>query len=197
VQTKLIACGTVAIFGAGALANPVVIDFESLLDGQEVTNQFADLAFHGSAIAKSNAAGGSLGAGFPPYSGDTVIFDDPNSSMPGVIRVDATTGAFSAVSAYVTTFAPSGVTLRAFSASGVEIASDSTPVFGQPGFGDPNILLSVAVSGIAWVTFSDSGNEFSVDNFTYAPELPSAPLPSAAMIAGVGIGLVALRRCRT
>jgi hypothetical protein len=54
-------------------AEPVLIDFESLADGEDINAQFADFSFAGAIALSSGAIGGSLNeSDFPPSSGFTV-----------------------------------------------------------------------------------------------------------------------------
>jgi hypothetical protein len=89
------------------------------------------------------------------------------------------------------------VTLTAYASDGTVLGSASTGGANYIGAGTgllPNIFLSVAVPGIAYVEFSDTGNTYTVDDFT----LQAIPAPGAIVLGGIGIGLIGwLRRRRT
>jgi hypothetical protein len=176
-------------------ADPIVIDFEGLADQEDVTNQFAGLGVvfnNGSVLSKST---GSLNwQNFPPYSGDKVIYDSPNG---GQIRVDAVGLPWDLVGGYVT--GNRVVTLRAYDAGGTLLGSDALPAANYTNAGtgySPNIFLSVAAAGIAYATFDDGGNTYTIDDFTFEP----VPAPSALVgllgMAGMGLVIGVRRRFR-
>ena len=118
------------------------------------------------------ACGGSLNCGpFPPFSGANVIFDQPG--FGGVITAvfdTARTGKVTRVSARVT--GNRNVTMTAFGAQGQVLGSAQTGGvnFVGSGTGIPaNKLLEVTTTtdGITRVTFRDSGNTYTVDNFSF------------------------------
>lgn len=117
------------------------------------------------------ACGGSLNCGpYPPASGKNVIFDRPGNG--GVITATfdyATTGKVDKVSARVT--GNRNITMTAFDAQGQTLASASTGGANYVGANTgipPNKLLAVtSTTPIASVRFADSGNTFTVDDFTF------------------------------
>jgi hypothetical protein len=182
------------MYASPGLASPTVIDFESLAEFEIVDDQFlsegADFNGNSSVLSLS---GGSLNPLFPPYSGDKVIYDDPYLGC-GIIRIDAVGPVWNMVGGYVT--GNSNVTLTAYASDSSVLGTDSTGGANYTGAGTgllPNIFLSVRAANIAYVEFSNSGNSFTVDNFTF-----QIPAPGAILLGSLGIGLVGwLRRRRT
>jgi hypothetical protein len=172
----------------------IVIDFESLADYEIVDDQFLALGADFGGTASILRAGASLSSFFPPNSGSNVIFDDPQLGT-GIIRVDAVGLPWAMAGGYVT--GNSDVTMTAYASDGTVLGSASTGGANYVGAGTgllPNIFLSVAAPGIAYVEFSDTGNTYVVDDFT----LQAIPAPGAILLGGIGAGLVGwLRRRRT
>jgi N-acetylmuramoyl-L-alanine amidase len=146
----------------------ITLGFDGVPDLSLEINDFG-LSFSGAQVL---ACGGSLNCGpFPPFSGKNVIYDQPAGG--GVIRAsfDAkVVGSVDLVSARVT--GNRSVTMTAFNSAGVVLGSKSTgganfvgSLTGLP----PNILLKIEVIGdsIASVSFRDSGNTYTVDDFTF------------------------------
>jgi len=183
-----------ALMNAGqAMASITIIDFETLGNYEVVDDQFTGLGadFNGSASVLS-AAGLSLNPIFPPHSGDKVIYDDPYLGS-GIVRVDAVGPLWTMAGGYVT--GNTNVTLTAYASDSSVLGTDSTGGANYIGAGlPPNIFLSVSAPGIAYVEFSDTGNTYVVDDFTFEV----IPAPGAILLGGIGIGLVGwLRRRRT
>ena len=185
-----------ALAGANTViaAPTIVIDFESLADLAVVDNQFLALGADFGATASVLRAGSSLNPIFPPKSGSNVIFDNPQLGS-GIIRVDAVGSLWAMAGGYAT--GNTDVTLTAYSAGGSVLGTASTGGANYIGSGTgllPNIFLSVTAPNIAYVEFSDTGNTYTVDDFT----LQAIPAPGAILLGGIGIGLVGwLRRRRT
>lgn len=173
------------------LAAPTVIDFESLADREIVDNQFLALGADFGGTASILRAGTSLNPIYPPNSGSNVIFDDPQLGT-GIIRVDAVGSLWAMAGGYVT--GNRNVTLTAYASDNSVLGTASTGGANYIGAGTPNIFLSVTAPGIAYVTFHDSGNTYTVDDFTLQP----IPAPGAILLGSIGIGVVSwLRRSRT
>jgi len=186
------AVGMLLMKAAPAVAN-VTIDFESLANLEVVDNQFLALGadFNGSASVLSKSEGW-LSDDFPPHSGDKVIYDYPEST----IKVDAVGTLWTMAGGYVT--GNNNITLTAYDSADSVLGSDSTGganyMYSGTGI-PPNKLLSVSAPGIAYVTFSDSGCSYTIDDLTFTPV--HTPAPGGILLAGVGIGLVGwLRRHR-
>jgi len=178
-----------------AYATPVTIDFESLADSEVVTNQFSDLTFSN---ATAVTAGTSLNEfDFPPYSGQTVVFDDGGPmSISFASPIDDFSGYFTYVAA---------LSLTAYDASNNVIAvatslfSNNTATGGDAG-SSPNELLTVSsLLGISSIVIAgdSSGSSFTLDNLTYDTQGPQATVPEAStlelLLAG-GLMLAGMRR---
>lgn len=138
------------------------------------------------------ACGGSLNCGpFPPASGKNVIYDQPGNG--GVITATfdyATTGKVDKVSARIT--GNRNITMTAFDAQGQALASASTGGANYVGANTgipPNKLLEVSSTApIASVRFADSGNTFTVDDFTFTSAARSVVLdPGHGQIVQNGV----------
>lgn len=164
-------------------ASAVTLDFESLADGELVTNQFA-----GAGIIFENAeaqrAGFSLNeAEFPPRSGAIVVFDSG-----GPMTLSFATPV-SMVAGYFTYTTP--LTLRAFDGPGAALGSVGSSfaanmaLTGSPG-SHPNELLRLAFSqgiGRLTITGDPGGASFTLDDLTALP----VPEPSRAALLGMGL----------
>ena len=177
------------------LAQATVIDFDSLLDGDTVTTQFAGLTFQNTLVL---TAGVSLNEfEFPPKSGVNVVFDDGGPIIISFINPMAS------VSGFFTYF--TSLSFLAFDSIGIQIAAASSAfstnlaLSGDVG-STPNEFLQVASSsGIASVSISGdpSGGSFTLDNLTFQ-QASSNPVSEPATLALLPIGLAAigLRRRR-
>ncbi|HUV66290.1 MAG TPA: hypothetical protein VMW24_20530 [Sedimentisphaerales bacterium] len=179
---------------SSGLAGITVIDFESLADGEIVDNQFLTLGADFGGTASILTAGTSLNPLFPPQSGSNVIHDDPTLGS-GIIRIDAVGSPWAMAGGYVT--GAINVTLTAYASDSSVLGTASTGGANYVSAGTgllPNIFLSVAAPGIAYMEFSDSGSTYTVDDITFQP----IPAPGAILLGGIGAGLVSwLRRRRT
>ncbi len=102
---------------------------------------------------------------YRPYSGDKLIFDDPELGN-GTIRVDSVDESWDSVSARIT--GNTAVTLRAFDHSNKLLAQASTGkanYIGSDTDVPPNQKITVKSQNIDHVEFSDSGNTYTIDNF--------------------------------
>jgi N-acetylmuramoyl-L-alanine amidase len=117
------------------------------------------------------ACGASLNCGqFPPFSGRNIIYDAPQLGG-GVISAvfdPEVTGNVDMVSARVT--GNTNVSMVAYSATGAVLGSAQTGGANYVGTGRPaNMLLEITsdVEPIVRVIFHDSGNTYTVDDFTF------------------------------
>lgn len=187
-------CLALAGANIGRAAPTTVIDFESLADGEIVYDQFLGLGviFGGNVSVLQD--GTSLNPDFPPHSGINVIYDDP-ALGPGAFRMIAVGPLWAMAGGYVT--GNTDVTLTAYALDHSVLGTTSTGGANYIGAGTgllPNIFLSISAPDIFYVVFSDSGNSFTVDDFTFQP----IPAPGAILLGSIGAGLVGwLRRRRT
>jgi hypothetical protein len=174
-----------------AAAEPVLIDFETLGDLEEVTTQFAayGITFTGATALVSGAVGGSLNEiDYPPFSGNTLVFDSGGS-----IIIDFLRPALS-VSGRFTHFV--GVTMTAYSGS-TALGSVTTPsIRNTGGFPDPpNELLDLAFGGGITqlvITGDANGASFTLDDFfADLQEVSSVPEPGTALCLLLGTAMVA------
>ena len=186
--------GLVLMNAGQAAANITIIDFESLADHEVVDDQFLGLGADFNGATSVLRLGSSLNPNFPPYSGANVIFDDPALGS-GTVRIDAAGLPWSMAGGYVT--GNTNVTLTAYASDSSVLGTASTGAANHVGAGTgllPNIFLSVSATNISYVEFTDTGNTYTVDDFTFRP----IPAPGAILLGGIGVGLVGwLRRRRT
>ena len=143
-----------------------VINFDNLSDLTTVTTQYSSLGvtFSGAVIL---ACGQSLNCGpFPPFSFPNVIFDGTNGVITATFDTNIT-GNVTEVSAKIT--GNRNITMTAFDSTGNVLATTQTGGPNFVGAGTPNLLLTVNTPGppIAFVTFHDSGDTYTVDDFTF------------------------------
>jgi hypothetical protein len=170
----------------------VVIDFDSLNDGDIVTTQFSGVTFQNTVAL---TAGISLNEfEFPPRSGFNVVSDNG-----GPITIAFATPVLS-FSGYFTYLVP--LTLTAFDAGNsqvgqtVSVFSNNLALSGDSG-SSPNELLSVAFAGgISSVTIAGDpfGGSFTLDDATFDPAAAEVPEPGTLSFLTAGGVLFALRR---
>lgn len=177
------------------LAQATVIDFESLLDGDIVTTQFAEVIFQNTLVL---TAGVSLNEfNFPPKSGMNVVSDNGGKIIISFFNpMTSVSGFFT----YMT-----GLTFLAFDSIGTQIAAASSvfssnlALSGDPG-STPNEFLQVtSSSGIASVSISGelAGGSFTLDDFTFTQaSLNTVSEPATFALLSIGFGAFGLRRRR-
>lgn len=157
----------VARLVCAATPHDTILGFDGLADlGTNLDSK--GVSFIGATVL---ACGGSLNCTyFPPYSGRNVIYDTPG--FGGLIKATfdpAVTGFVSKVAARIT--GNTNITMTAFDDSGNVLGTAQTGGPNYVGAGSPNILLSIspptASASIAYVTFHDSGNTYTIDDFTF------------------------------
>ena len=176
-----------------ANAAPITIDFESLNDGDAVTNQFLGLTFSNTTVLTAGVSLNELE--FPPFSGSDVAYD-----KSGPVRIDFTS-AVTSVGGYFNYAVP--LTLSAFNSSNVFLGSVSSAfnanlaLSGDVG-SSPNEWLAFSGVGIAYVVLSGdvSGASFTLDNLTYDTEVRAAPEPATLTLLLFGSAVVGYRRLR-
>jgi hypothetical protein len=179
-------------------ANTVTtIDFEGLIEGTAVTNQFSGLTFSNSTVL---TAGSSLNEiDYPPKSGTNVIYDDG-----GPITISFSTPVLE-VGAYLNY--TQAITLQAFDAANNLLGSDSTLYStnlvstGDPGSSPNEFLQLNFAGGISMVTFTGdpAGGTFTLDDLTItAAQTNQIPEPSTlALMLGAIASIEKLRRRRS
>ena len=199
--SSLAVVGLGLLIGASGRAEAdVVIGFDNLSSLDIVTNQYQSqgVTFTGAQVL---TAGVSLSSAYPPHSGSNVVYD----YSTGVITATTASGkTASMVGGYITS--NTVITEYAYDAKGVLLGTSSTPGANYIGAGtgiSPNFFLSVTAAGIASVQFHDTGNTFTLDDFTFSPTVTATPEPStlvSAAMAGLvfaGYGLRLRRSKRT
>lgn len=175
-----------------AVADTVVIDFETRTDGDPVTTQYPGSTF-------SNAT--ALTAGiwlnefeFPPRSGTNVVFDDS-----GPITIEFLNPIVS-FGGYFTYLEP--LTLTAYDAGNNPIASASSlfnsnlALSGDPGSSPNELLQVVAAAGIREVIIAadPAGGSFVLDDATITTST-AVPEPSTrALFILAIVGMVGIRK---
>lgn len=183
-------------------APATTLDFESLLDGDVLTEQYAGLGVHVVGGGVALVAGNSLNEiQFPPHSGVTVLAD---GAGPLEFRFDTPIDDFAA---YFTYLAP--LSLNAYDGSGAVVASAisnfganlaADPAVpgsaGDPGSA-PNDLLSLAyAAGFTRVVLAGApdGASFVLDDVRFSSPVRFVPLPGTLLLAVTGLALLPLRR---
>ncbi len=158
----------VCVVAAGTTHAAIVIDFDSQPEYTILSTQYNGLgaSFSGAQVV---TAGSSLSPSYPPVSGSNVVFDYSS----GAIRVDSVGSDWSSAGGYIT--GNVSITLTAFASNNSVLGSIATGGANYIGAGSPNIFLSVTAPNISYVTFSDHGNSFTLDNFTFEPTAGAVP----------------------
>ncbi|MDX2181535.1 MAG: hypothetical protein SFV18_18215 [Bryobacteraceae bacterium] len=161
----------------------VILDFESLTDGDVLNNQFPGMAFQNATVL---TAGISLNEfEFPPRSGSNVVFDDGG---PITITFGGLVFAFGGYVTY-----SSQISITAFNLAGDKVAqaiasfNSNLAITGDAG-SSPNELLAVEfVTGISRITIggNPTGASFTMDDalFTNIPE----PIPMFLYLSGLAV----------
>ena len=177
---------------SAVFATTLTIDFESLSDGDGVTNQFPGVTFSNARVL---TAGSSLNEfEFPPHSGSNVVFDDG-----GPISIGFNSPILS-IGGYFTYLTP--LMLTAFDANHIVLGSIASAFSSNSGDAgsSPNELLQFSSGlGISSVIFAGNplGGSFTLDDVTLTslPQTTAVQEPatlSLVLIGGAGI----LRRAR-
>jgi hypothetical protein len=183
------------IFGlASGYAN--IITFEDLPDanffnggGQNIGTFYSGITFGPDVTGLSvSRFGGYDDAGFPPHSGDVVIWDAADATIN--ISFDTPLQSFGI---WYTTFDP--LTLQAFDSGDSLLGT----VVGDPntdGTTGTSSFLSLSGPGIMSVTLTSTPGLFVLDDLTIAAGAGAAPEPGPFALIPVGVGLMFLIRAR-
>jgi hypothetical protein len=166
-----------------------VITFDNLPDRTIVTNQFPGVSFTGAQVL---TAGVDLNPNFPPVSNPNVVFDFLNGTITATFTTPVTSvGAFVTGNTSITETIFRGATmLGSVSTGGANFIGAGT---GLP----PNIFLSISDFDITRAVFTDTGNSFTLDNFTFTPvpgPIVGAGLPGLILACGALVALARRRR---
>jgi hypothetical protein len=150
-------------FASTVLYGQTSITFDTLNDGDLVTNQYSGLTFSNARVLTSGFSLNDLD--FPAHSGANAITD---TSGPISIAFSAPVSTFSG---YFTHVNP--ITVTAFDGTGNQLATTNSSKNNAAVSGDgsvPNELLSLAATNIAKVviTGSPSGNSVVMDDLNYS-----------------------------
>jgi hypothetical protein len=174
------------------IANATIINFDGLVDGEDITNQFSEVLFQNAMIATS---GFSLNEfQFPPMSGANVAFDSA-----GPITLDFASPV-KILSAYFTYSTP--LRLYAFDMAlnlvetSLSLYSQNLAQSGDPG-SSPNELISISYSaGVKRLIIEGSaaGSSFTMDDLYFSVQ--NIPAPQTVLLLFLGMGLLARDRFR-
>ena len=170
-----------------AVADPIVIDFESLRDREVVTTQFGSVVFSNSLALKSGFLGGSLNEfENPPHSGVTVITDDAGPmSIRFVTPITAFSGFFTyRVPLIVSAFGEIGNLLGSTNS----LFGNNQALSGVLG-ASPNELITLSFGqGISRVviTGAPSGNSFTLDDLRATNGVGVIPEPGTLSLLFAG-----------
>src|ERR1035438_6699755 len=171
-----------------ASAGSITIDFESLSEGDVVTNQYSSLGVLVGGSPEIFTAGSMLNEiDFPPHSGTNVLVD-----VGGPITFTFASPVLS-VGGYFTY--TTWLTLEAFSPTGTLLqtaASSSGANFGGPGSNEFIGFTSAAGDIGSFLIIGDPlGSSFTLDDLTYTTPEPSSGIlmiiASAMLICFLGI----------
>jgi hypothetical protein len=174
--------GLVGIAGASV----TTLDFEGVpttyyiaFDGQNLGDYYAGMpnapVFGVDATILDAVIGGYNNSGYPPHSGNAVLFTDTEPA----IRVDFTGGPVSSVGLWYTT-STNPLHLEAYDSTDVLLTS----AVGDVNYGT-NSWLGVALgsNSIDHVLIHDGGDEYTIDDFTYnSSDSSNSSVPEPATI---------------
>lgn len=184
-KLRLIVCILFSnIFLNSAFASLVTLDFENLPlthyyygGNTNLGNYYDGVSFGPNVTILDKTMSGYNSGGYPPHSGNSVAFSISNPVIDAYFDMDT-----DYVSLWYTSL--SNLVLEAYDQSGSLLAS----IIGAPNYGTNN-MLSLNVEGISRVSIHDSGNFYTIDDFSFNK---SVGVPEPAVIALLGLGLFGL-----
>lgn len=169
------------------------LTFEDLPDAyffnggdQNIANFYAGLTFGPNVTGLSvSRFGGYDDSGFPPHSGDVVIWDASDPTI--TISFDAPIDAFGI---WYTSYDP--LTLQAFDA-GNNLLDTTIGTPNTDGTTGTSAFLSLSDSGVQSVTVTSTPGFFVLDNLSFGAEASAVPEPDSLPILTVCILLIGLK----
>lgn len=154
----------VAVLPTFVVAAPITIDFESLVDSDAVTTQFAGLTF-----SNATALTGGISLNeieFPPRSGANVVLDDGGAISITFVSLAQSFGAYFTYSSAITVKAFDGAANLLTSAA--SSFSTNSALSGDAG-SSPNEFLNIAINGIKRIVIEgdSDGSSFVMDDVVY------------------------------
>lgn len=176
-KLSIAAAGAVLLaLGVGKATPAAVITFDTLSPGEIVDNQYLDLGVDFNGNSSILTAGEGLDPSYPPLSGNNLIYNYPSDA----IRIDAVGSFWDSAGAYITGIQK--VKLTAYDSNNRILGTTSTGGSNYLNSGTgiaPNFFLSIIASDIAYVKFMAedefSGNSFTLDDFTFKPQIAACP----------------------
>jgi hypothetical protein len=172
-------------------ATATTIDFEGFGDQTAITSQYtaSGVNFSGTVVLQQNVG---LNSTFPPHSGVNVVYDYPSGTM----QASAVGSLWAEAGGYIT--GNRVITLEAFDSGNNLLGSVATPGANYVGSGTglpQNIFLDIVAPNITYVEFHDGGNTFTLDDFTFTPQVvPEASSAGLLLLGGALLKAGGLRR---
>ncbi|MBD3168384.1 MAG: PEP-CTERM sorting domain-containing protein [candidate division Zixibacteria bacterium] len=178
------------LFLAGTSHALTILDFEGIPDDflyfggdQNLGNYYAGVTFGPDATILDAQRYGYNSTGYPPHSGDAVLFSDAIDH----IRVDFDNATNHAELWY--TASSSGLYLEAYDSNDNMLTSD----YGAGNSGSNDFLeVNTADFDIAYVIIHDSGNFFTIDDFGWEESGGGNPIPEPTTILLMASGLLGM-----
>lgn len=182
---SLIAAILLAAVAQPVAAAAVVLDFEELVEGDEISTQYTGVTFSNALVLTAGSLLNEIE--FPPASGVNVV----TAFAPDVVELVFTTP----VTSFRAALTYNGrVTLDALDGNGDLVATQDTAFDDNLATGpnQPNEVLQVSGGAITRIRLSSSG-EFVFDDVTFEPG-QAVPEPTTALLLAVGAVAAARRR---